>query len=108
MLPRPNRTVRTLVSVVIIGVFLAMWVYRTYLEKSVNPITYAVVVLYALASGYAVFGKRVMTDAVETYETVKGDGDEPSEPTESDASDDGATIAETSDDDPGGDQRDES
>lgn len=91
--PRINRTVRTIVAVSIVAAVVGVWLWKTITGQATNPITFALVIVYAVAGGYVVFGPRVFDDAVETAQEIQGGG-------EGDGDDSPDNVAETPDEDP--------
>lgn len=73
--PTVSENVRTAVAVAIVASIVGVWLWRTLRGESPNVVLFGVVLIYAIAAGYTVFGKQVFDDAVDTANEVKGEGD---------------------------------
>ena len=72
--PTVSKKVRTAVAVAIVASIVGVWLWRVATGQSPNVVLFGVVLIYAIAAGYTVFGKQVFDDAVETANDVQGEG----------------------------------
>lgn len=84
--PRVNRKVRTAVSVGVVAVFLGVYLWKLYTGQPVRAVTYGVVVAFAIAAGYGIWGNlfgKAVEDAKEMtgQESSDDGGDEDTEGT---------------------------
>lgn len=76
--PKVNAKVRTGVSVLLVLVFVGMWAWKTYTGQPINPVTYAVVLAFAIAAGYGIWGEMFGT-ALEEAQSLQDSGGSGSE-----------------------------
>ncbi|OYR54330.1 hypothetical protein [Halorubrum halodurans] len=71
---RPYRALRAGVGTVVIATVLALWVRGQIVGDPLGTLWDVVVLALLLASGYAVYGRRTMTTAVEDAQELSEGG----------------------------------
>ena len=79
MVPRPTRPYRALratVGTAVIASVVAVWLHARLTGEPLGTLWEVVMLALVLAAGYAVFGPRTMTAAVEDARDLSGEGGE--------------------------------
>jgi uncharacterized membrane protein len=72
---RPYRLLRALVGTGIIAAVVGLWIHARLIGEPLGTLWEVVMLALVIAAGYAVFGHRTMTQAVEDARDLSGEGE---------------------------------